>query len=92
MNGWQLIEIAPKDGTEILSFGPDPRQTMAVIAWSTRDKEWFLCDGHERPDWIGVTHWMPLPPPPLSGLPPVDERLHSPSLIGPLQKRAMEID
>jgi hypothetical protein len=62
MSDWQLIETAPKDGTAILSWDG---QFRVVIAWSTRDKGWFLCDD-ERGDWADVTHWMPLPAPPIT--------------------------
>ena len=66
--GWQPIEAAPKDGTKILSYGPNVitgrSGEFAVIAWCARDDQWFLCDGDEAPEWLGVTHWMPLPEPP----------------------------
>jgi hypothetical protein len=49
--GWQPIETPPKDGTEVLMFSPD--QGMAV--WSV-----------PSPFWPDVTHWMPLPAPPVT--------------------------
>jgi hypothetical protein len=64
MSDWQPIETAPKDGTQILSYGLGGDQDLAVIAWDTRGKSWFLCDGDQRDNWIGVTHWMSLPLPP----------------------------
>lgn len=54
---WQSIDTAPKDGTEILSWDGVQR---AVIAWSTRDEEWFLCDAADKPEWENPTHWQPL--------------------------------
>jgi hypothetical protein len=61
MSDWQTIESAPRDGTPILSWDGVRR---VVIIWSTRDKGWFLDGADDRPDWTGVTHWMPLPEPP----------------------------
>ena len=56
---WQPIDTAPQNGDHILAWDGEQH---AVIAWSTRDQEWFLCDG--QPAWEGVTHWRPLPAPP----------------------------
>jgi len=72
---WQLIETAPKDGTEILMFGPgvlfkNGRSSIYAkarhIGWWTEleiseDSFWATRDPEVscRP-----THWMPLPPPP----------------------------
>jgi hypothetical protein len=66
---WQPIEIAPKDGTQILAYWPAPNYApdapCIVNTW------WVHCM-HSK--WItpyeeqGVnvcpTHWMPLPLPP----------------------------
>lgn len=69
MSAWQPIETAPMDGTLILSASRhqkvDEPQVLAVIAWSTRDREWFCPDGADRPTWPWrPTHWQPLPDPP----------------------------
>lgn len=69
MNEWQPIETAPRDGTQILSYAVSGDHKFAVVAWCTRSKEWFLCDDDQKPDWIDITHWTPLPDAPLS--PPV---------------------
>ena len=60
---WRLIESAPKDGTPILSWDG---KTRAVIAWSTRDRRWFLDDNFQKPFWDSPppTHWMALEDPP----------------------------
>jgi hypothetical protein len=61
MSDWQPIETAPKDGTRVLTFGPD-RIVTAYFDPGVR--------GHEREfpaGWRGAfepTHWMPLPAPP----------------------------
>jgi hypothetical protein len=65
-SNWRPIASAPRDGTRILSFGPaiEPDdETHAVIFWSTHKKCWILADDSEYPEWIGVTHWMPLTEP-----------------------------
>jgi hypothetical protein len=58
MNEWQPIETAPKDGSEILTFGSIG---IMVVFW--RDGFW-----REKANFLGLrnppTHWMPLPNPP----------------------------
>lgn len=68
---WKPIDTAPKDGTPVLVFDPphvDCRECgYQVLAWSARDKEWFLCDNDSRVGWIlgdGPQYWTPLPEPP----------------------------
>jgi hypothetical protein len=67
--GWQPIDTAPKDGTEILGYWHKPISYWRTefIAWQRRhfwDKPgtegWF--DRNDEP--FPATHWMPLPPPP----------------------------
>ena len=62
MSDWRPIATAPKDGTVILSWDGNVRM---CVAWSTRDKCWFVYDDDNRDDWNDVTHWMPLPDPPV---------------------------
>jgi len=73
--GWQPIETAPKDGTEILAWvQPRTSRGFSVLARWYSDKfskdpqpYWMLLmpsrtcefDRHNQP-----THWMPLPEPP----------------------------
>lgn len=56
-NGWQPIETAPKDGTQLLLWSNRP----TVGAYGQRYQNWFTIPGEYtcRP-----THWMPLPEPP----------------------------
>lgn len=57
--GWQPIETAPEDGTEVLVF----RKNFLVQPIGTdkmnRYKRWVYSDDKHPP-----THWMPLPAPP----------------------------
>ncbi len=77
--GWQPIETAPKDGTEILGCVAHPRLYAPTrIVWAayhpnSKGKETWrnapICgDKMER-----VTHWMPLPAPPTQE--PTDETI-----------------
>jgi hypothetical protein len=65
--GWQSIETAPRDGTQILIWivGIEPRPRIAY--WADRGMEygWF---GLQSQHLLGVpvTHWMPLPVPPVA--------------------------
>ena len=63
--GWQPMETAPKDGTQLLLWinGIEPRPRIGY--WSERgsDTGWY---GLQSQHFIGVivTHWQPLPPAP----------------------------
>jgi hypothetical protein len=65
MSEWQLIETAPKDGTEILLCGPDWKggQYRTTSAWPDNwSGKWpcfYMAYAAGEP-----THWMPLPPAP----------------------------
>ncbi len=62
MNGWQTIETAPKDGTEILgAFFEGKRWFRENIEWDDEFECWVV--GWDR-ETINPSHWMPLPPPP----------------------------
>lgn len=69
---WQLIETAPKDGTEILVLFK--RIGVKSVAWTTRDNDpkseyaiWCVDDNKYDPYPLrgyidgDDTHWMPLP-------------------------------
>ena len=69
--GWQLIETAPRDGTDVL----------VCVTYNLPDDEWqtatwvdnWFADGWTRwADRIDIpftpTHWMPLPEPPRTAL------------------------
>ena len=75
LTGWQPIETAPRDGTEILmTNGVDVSSGQWFSEYGgTYDQE-GAPNGDERDagwmDWIGgmqpdPTHWMPLPSPPI---------------------------
>lgn len=56
---WQLIETAPKDGSNILAWA-DYWGRFHIVAWN--EEEGYWCDG----SWCftsGPTHWMPVDPP-----------------------------
>lgn len=60
--GWQPIETAPKDGTEILGIQYHGRfSDPGIVRWDDSDQEWWDMDA----DQYGFpTHWQPLPAPP----------------------------
>lgn len=59
---WQPIETAPKDGTDVLVWGPGCKSIVA--SWNPAETRWsdgFWDDGLTDDPWIHATHWMPLP-------------------------------
>jgi hypothetical protein len=62
--GWQPIETAPKDGTEIVCLDEiyGKRWRYAAV-WN--GIQWYTGFGDSWPN-ARPTHWMPLPDPPLS--------------------------
>lgn len=71
--GWQPIESAPKDGTDILVCVthslPDGWKTVQWVDWTKGDTLWPHFQ--ERIDIpFPPTHWMPLPAPPGETAPP----------------------
>lgn len=62
MGGWQPIESAPKDGTEILLYCPTSEVFVGIYCagWG---RGWAPRFYDDTPDFI-PTHWMPLPDPP----------------------------
>lgn len=67
---WQPIETAPRDGTRILVWRPREGDEYDAHAaadyWS--DKSWYQSRRCQQP-----THWMPLPPAPVTKDPTVQE-------------------
>ena len=62
--GWQPIETAPKDGTWILAYGIDG--SLQRVSWGqTRNDGLQWCTVHGWAHFRYVTHWMPLPSPPI---------------------------
>jgi hypothetical protein len=66
MSEWQPIETAPKDGTELLLYGPfvpTGGTYMDIGRWTDyADGFWDWSADDSQP-----THWMPLPSPPSYG-------------------------
>ena len=72
MTDWQPISTAPKDGTQILAYGPYvwedywksgfDRTGWAVIYWE--NDGWRLANANPYADYMDPTHWIPLPEPP----------------------------
>ena len=79
--GWQPIETAPKDGTEILLCVPDANRVDPVM--NRRFVGWWWDERRPDPGWIATppyrdgtgdddlvsqpTHWMPIDAPPGDG-------------------------
>lgn len=73
---WQLIETAPKDGTQILvCYTGYPQIPPKVVSWQKvpfcrEREEWAFFEG---PAINGLdhnpTHWIPIPPQPITALP-----------------------
>jgi hypothetical protein len=65
---WQLIETAPKDGTQLLVWAPDMGwyacAGQPIVAWN-KGKGWYTSPGVYP---LKPTHWMPLPDPPADGV------------------------
>lgn len=65
---WQPIETAPKDGTNILVYGPHGHGIL-VVSREPEDRDfnpefpWDTLDGPAYPATC-FTHWRPLPAPP----------------------------
>lgn len=75
MSGWQPIETAPKDGSEILVYGghydsdlnskPDEEESGVSHVWASKSEAFSICGSCYYGAYIlNPTHWMPLPPPP----------------------------
>lgn len=58
--GWQPIETAPKDGTDILVGFAHQDRPSVVVGWFDK---WAEYDSQNVLKG-NPTHWMPLPPPP----------------------------
>lgn len=67
--GWQPIETAPRDGTEVLLFLGAPYNKTEKARWFVPWANWQTGDLPTDPDgeeYHGIgskcpTHWMPLP-------------------------------
>jgi len=68
--GWQPIETAPKDGTEVLLFGradwlgngsDEDAPQIIIGVFDDYLEEWSSKTNNPYSDDIYPTHWMPLP-------------------------------
>lgn len=72
LRAWLPIETAPRDGTPILACHDYTQRTD--LAAHPRTVAWIDRVGHGRPCWRNayghierhITHWMPLPTPPVA--------------------------
>ena len=69
--GWQPIETAPKDGTDVLLYSPDAISDAMIGHWvdgfgppGDGGAWWPDNDSARFPIDAWPTHWQPLPPPP----------------------------
>ena len=58
---WRAIETAPKDGTPILVWDGE---SSVTCFWCKCSQHWALVS-ENCSEWQDVTHWAPLPQPPL---------------------------
>lgn len=67
VTGWQPIETAPKDGTEII-IGHDKKGWRTVARWLDDGEGFFEVNNDPSDSWgwgsMMPTHWQPLPSPP----------------------------
>lgn len=71
-DGWQPMETAPRDGTDILVSNGEWIDVgwFSQSIWLGVDSEqgaFVIDDPRDYPIWgdaLGLTHWHPLPPPP----------------------------
>lgn len=61
--GWQPIETAPKDGTQIIIAVAGDEYEPGWAWWSALRRAWFIPNTSIAYQ-MEPTHWMPLPPPP----------------------------
>lgn len=71
MGEWQIIDTAPRDGTDILLSGPEfdswwkrPPVVGASKPDEWGDDRWYGHDDVGEALNIQPTHWLPLPPVP----------------------------
>lgn len=64
--GWQPIETAPRDGTQVLAtwgYTWEVNRPHVEVCETGEEGIWFYSyDGHSPQ--VPPTHWMPLPEPP----------------------------
>ena len=76
ITAWQPIDTAPKDGTmflawrEVPTFDEDLKRTVIHFEPCIAQSVWGSVGSiplHYQPSGARITHWMPLPPPPVLG-------------------------
>ena len=66
--GWQPIETAPRDGTDIYATRVDAVVFRpSIIYFEKFENRGWLCSQTHYPVKSQPTHWMPLPQPPTKG-------------------------
>jgi hypothetical protein len=70
MTEWQPIETAPRDGTRILAWTGEEIVTVDyhgsyMVSGMEFDGFWYQESESGRGTTFFVTHWMPLPKPPV---------------------------
>lgn len=63
-DGWLPIESAPQDD-DVLGYAPGARAGKKITNVKMKDGKPFVVGGVFAFDHAPVTHWMPLPPPPV---------------------------
>lgn len=61
--GWEPIETAPKDGTEVMGYLPVAKKARVVV-WRLHWDQWQTVPGYNA---AKPTHWRPIPVPPDQG-------------------------
>lgn len=61
---WLPIESAPKDGSLFLTYSPDGVYNQGIDLAEYDSQNAIFCK--HGCGWQYVTHWQPLPPPPVS--------------------------
>ena len=64
LDGWQPIETAPRDGTEILVYTDRPKFFIVIPEFEGDDPQQYTWKERAGSYNICATHWMPLPSPP----------------------------
>lgn len=60
MSEWRDIETAPKDGADVLVWDGD---SVSLASYDKGTEAWWVLTEYTID---GVTHWQPLPEPPLN--------------------------
>lgn len=67
---WQTVSTIPRDGTLVLAYAPHFSEYTEVTTWlvkSCLDEDWVDQCGDFVMRTKDITHWMPVPTPPIPG-------------------------